>query len=148
MKENKPPYGEGAVIKLYKVERFFYIHKLKILALGIYYFIQLTFNCVIPPSVQIGRGTSVSHGVGIVIHPETIIGKNVRICQNVTFAQPGVVVGDNCLIGAGAVLLGPLVLGNDVKVGANTVVNVNIPSNCTVVGAKCRIITIEKSTNK
>lgn len=88
----------------------------------------------------IGNGTSIAHGVGIVIHHETIIGKNVKIFQNVTIGNPGVVVGDDCLLGAGAVLLGPLRLGNRTKVGANTVVNCDIPNECTVVGAKCRII--------
>lgn len=140
MNYDKPIYGEGAVIKLYKIERFLFTHHFNILSKLIYYLIQVVFNCVIPPNVRIGKGTSVAHGVGIVIHPDTVIGNGVRIFQNVTMANPGIVVGDGCLIGAGAVLIGPVTLGDNVKVGANTVVNIDVPSNSTVVGAKCRVI--------
>lgn len=133
-------YGEGVIMSFYRIERFFYTHKLKLLSKIVYYLIQIFFNCVIPPSVYIGKGTCIAHGVGIVIHHDTIIGSNSKIYQNVTIGNSGVVVGNECLLGAGAVILGPCKIGNGVKIGANTVVNKDINDNCTAVGAKCTII--------
>lgn len=133
-------YGQGIVMKLYRVERFFYTYKMKILAKIMYYLIQILFNCVIPPSVEIGKGTCIAHGVGIVIHHDTKIGERCKIYQNVTIGNPGVIVGNECLLGAGAVLLGPCKIGNHAKVGANTVVNYDVPEYCTAVGIKSKII--------
>ena len=137
-------HGEGMVMKFYRAERFFYTHKIRIISKIIYYLIQVLFNCVIPPSVVIGKGSCIAHGVGIVIHHEAIIGENTIIYQNVTLGNPGVVVENGCLLGAGAVLLGPCNIGNNVKVGANTVVNYDVPNNCTAVGVKSKIILHER----
>lgn len=137
-------YGEGMAMKFYRAERFFYTHKMRIIAKIIYYLIQILFNCVIPPSVSIGKGTCIAHGVGIVIHHEAVIGENTIIYQNVTMGNPGVIVGNGCLIGAGSVLLGPCKIGDNAKIGANTVVNYDVPDNCTAVGMKSKIIKHEK----
>lgn len=131
---------EGLILKFYKCERYLYNHRCRVLAKAVYFLIQLLFNCVIPPSVSFGGGCTVAHGVGIVIHHTAVIGNGVKIFQNVTIGQPGVVIGDNCLLGAGAVILGPCTIGNNVKIGANTVVNFDVPDNSTVVGVKGRII--------
>ena len=133
-------YGEGIVMKLYRMERFLFLHHLKFLAKLIYYIIQILFSCVIPPSVDIGKESSIAHGVGIVIHHNAVIGENVKIYQNVTIGNSGVIVGNDCLIGAGTVILGPCKIGNKVKIGANTVVNYDIPDNCTAVGVKCTVL--------
>ena len=133
-------YGEGIVMKFYRMERFLYTHKMRTIAKVVYYLIQVLFSCVIPPSVCIGKGTCIAHGVGIVIHHDTKIGENVKIYQNVTIGNPGVIVGNECLLGAGAVLLGPCIIGDYVKIGANAVVNYDVPDNCTAVGVKSRII--------
>lgn len=50
------------------------------------------------------------------------------------------VIGKNCLIGAGAVIIGGIRIGNDVKIGAGAVVNTDIPDHCTVVSQPARII--------
>ena len=132
---------EGFVVKLYRMERFLYTHHLRMLAKLLYYFIQLTFNCVIPPSVKIGCGLSIAHGVGIVIHHESVVGNGVKICQNVTLGGPGIVIENDCLLGAGCVVLCPCRIGTGCKIGANTVVNFNVPDNSTVVGCKGKILT-------
>lgn len=49
-------------------------------------------------------------------------------------------MGDNCVIGAGAVILGHITIGNDVFIGANAVVNRDIPDHCMAVGVPARII--------
>ena len=81
------------------------------------------------------------------------VGRNVRIGRNCTM-QPGVVfgnrteaeddrpvtVGDNCYFGLGAIILGPLVIGDNVTVGANSVVTKDIPDNAVVGGVPAKII--------
>lgn len=133
-------YGEGIVMKLYRKERFLFTHHLKLFSKIVYYVIQLFFSCVIPPSVSIGSGSCIAHGVGIVIHHDTVIGCNAKIYQNVTIGNPGVRIGDNCLIGSGAVILGPCCIGNNSKIGANAVVCSDVPDDCTVIGAKSTVI--------
>lgn len=71
------------------------------------------------------------------------IGDDAIILHNVTIghAKPGpVVIGDRFYAGTGAIIIGPLRIGNDVTVGANTVVTFDVPDGCTVVGQKARVI--------
>ncbi len=77
------------------------------------------------------------HGVHLSRH--AVIGENASIFQNVTITS-GVTVGDNCLIGAGANLVGKITIGNNVRIDAGTTVVESVPDNCTVVGAKARLI--------
>ncbi len=87
------------------------------------------------------------HGLnGIIVHMGAKIGYNNTIYQQVTigganFKRP--TLGDNVIIGAGAKILGGVHIGDNVKIGANTVVTKDVPSNCTVVGAPMRIINHE-----
>ena len=85
---------------------------------------------------------------GCHINRNAIIGKNCIIFQNVTIGirslddmeRRAPVIGDDCVIGAGACLLGGITIGDNVKIGANTVVLHDVPSNSTVVGVEGRII--------
>lgn len=84
---------------------------------------------------------TVSHGVYISRY--AVIGANCRIYQNVTIGEverKAPTVGDNCLIGAGAILVGGIRIGDNVKIGAGAVVHTDIPDNCTVVPPPARII--------
>ena len=95
-------------------------------------------------SVTVGEGTSFyHHGLGCVINGKTVIGRNCNVFQNVTIGSrwkdgecqgESPVIGDNVLIGAGAVILGDIKVGNNVRIGANAVVIKDVPDNCTVVG--------------
>lgn len=80
---------------------------------------------------------------GIFISRYAEIGKNCWIYQNVTIGEinkKAPVIGDNCLIGAGAILIGDIRIGNNVFIGAGAVVNSNVPDNCTVVSQPMRMI--------
>lgn len=89
------------------------------------------------------------HGLnGIVISDRAVVGKNVTILQQVTigvkeFGKGAPIIGDGCLIGAGAKVIGDIKIGNNVKIGANAVVLCDVPDNATVVGNPGRIITKE-----
>ena len=100
--------------------------------------------------IEIGDGSKFwHHGLGCVAWSGVHIGNNCKIFRNVTFGNKfgiqienpgGVHVGDNCVIGAGAVILGHITIGNDVSIGANAVVNRDIPDHCMAVGVPARII--------
>lgn len=87
------------------------------------------------------------HGLnGIIISPYAKIGSNITIFHQVTIADDAKdfhnapTIGDNVMIGAGAILIGKITIGNNVKIGAGAIVVENIPDNAVVVGGKARII--------
>lgn len=88
------------------------------------------------------------HLNGIIISHYAKIGENCTIFQQVTIAEgkekKAATIGNNCLIGAGAKIIGNVNIGNNVKIGANAVVVTDIPDNCTAVGVPARIIKHEK----
>jgi len=96
----------------------------------------------IHPGAKIAGGFFIDHGAGIVIGETAEIGQNCVMFHNVTLGGTGKhdgkrhpTIGDNVFIGTGAILLGPLTVGNNVRIGANTFLYmVDIPSNATVVG--------------
>ena len=107
----------------------------------------LLFNSVIPSASIIGVGTYCSHrGMAVVIHKNSKIGKNCVIGTSVVLGGGGKdkagapVLGDNVYIGTGAKILGNIKIGNNVTIGANSVVTKDIPDNCTVVGVPGRIL--------
>ena len=88
------------------------------------------------------------HGLhGIFVSRYATIGENCWIYQNVTIGEvngKAPVIGDNCLIGAGAVIIGDIRIGNHVKIGAGTVVNADVPDNSTVVSQPMRVLEREQ----
>jgi serine O-acetyltransferase len=95
----------------------------------------------IHPAAQIGRGLFMDHGSGIVIGETAEVGDDVTMYQGVTLGGTGFArgkrhptVGNEVMIGAGSKLLGPIVIGDRSKVGANSVVIHDVPANSTVVG--------------
>lgn len=103
----------------------------------------------------LGRGAKFNsvpnfpHGLyGIIISGEAVLGKNCTIFHQVTIGTNGKGVpkiGDNVTIGTGAKILGPITIGNNVKIGANAVVTQDIPDNCIVVCERPKIILKEKN---
>jgi serine O-acetyltransferase len=93
------------------------------------------------PAAKIGRGLFIDHGAGVVIGETAEVGDDVTMYQGVTLGGTGFArgkrhptVGDKVMIGAGSKLLGPIEIGERSKIGANSVVIHDVPSNSTVVG--------------
>ena len=100
----------------------------------------------IHPGATIGKGLVIDHGTGVVIGETTEIGDNCTLYQGVTLGGTGKDVGkrhptlgDNVLVGAGAKVLGPIVIDSNSKIAANAVVLKDIPQNSTAVGIPARI---------
>lgn len=136
--------GEGIAIKLYRIENWCFRHHLEPLAKVVFRFMQIALGCTIPYSCDIEGGVKIAHFHGIVFVHKLHIGAGTIIYQNVTLGgykgQYGPTIGRNCVIGAGAVILGELKIGDNVRVGANAVVLKDIPSNATVVGVPAQIV--------
>lgn len=135
---------ESIAIKFYRISRWFYFHKMKLLAHIIYHLMQITLGCTIPYSAELEEGVIIAHFHGIVIHQDSKIGEKTIIYQNVCIGgrngKTGAIIGKNCLLGAGCCILGDIKIGNNVKVGANAVVLEDIPDNCTVIGVPAKIV--------
>lgn len=104
-------------------------------------------NVDIHPGATIGKRFFIDHGAGVVIGETAEIGNDVTMYHGVTLGgttwnkeKRHPTLGNNVLIGAGAKILGAIILGDNVRVGANSVVIKDVPPCCTVIGIPGRII--------
>lgn len=103
----------------------------------------------------IGKNLFIDHGMGVVIGETAEIGDNVTIYHGVTLGGTGKdkgkrhpTVEDNVMIGAGAKILGPIIVGKNSKIGANSVVLKEVPPRSTVVGIPGRIASRKENSDK
>jgi serine O-acetyltransferase len=102
----------------------------------------------IHPGAKIGRGFFCDHGSGVVIGETVEIGENCVMFHGVTLGGTGKhvgkrhpTVGNDVFLGTHATILGPVVIGDGVKVGAEAVIiNRDVPAGCSVVGAPAYIV--------
>lgn len=123
--------------KFFNVFRLFYIKRCDA-------FNNATLGTHIGCGAQFDSVPNFPHGLyGIVVSHNAKIGKNATIFHQVTIGEGNggaPTIGDNCVIGAGAKIIGKVTIGNNVKIGANCVVVDDVPDNATVVMEKPRII--------
>ena len=111
-------------------------------------FARFVTGVEIHPGARIGRAFFIDHGSGVVIGETAEIGDHCVIFHNVTLGGTGKhrgkrhpTVGDNVLIGTGATLLGPITIGANARVGANSFIHMHdVPPGCTAVGTPARLI--------
>lgn len=121
-------------------------HHLRPLAKVYEMWIYLIHNSFIPADCEIGEGTTFGYkGIGVVVHKRAKIGKNCTIAQNVTIGGRSghyevPVIGDDCSIGAGAKLLGPIRIGNGVTIGANAVMMKDAPDGTVWGGGPAKML--------
>ncbi|MBO4797273.1 MAG: serine O-acetyltransferase [Candidatus Methanomethylophilaceae archaeon] len=107
---------------------------------------QLT-GCDIHPGAQIGKRLFVDHATGVVVGETAIIGDDVSLYQGVTLGGVSTskgkrhpTLGNNIVVGCNASVLGDIRIGNNVRIGAGSVVVKDVPDDCTVVGIPGRIV--------
>ena len=145
-------YPSFHVMFFYKIGNILWRYNLKFLARLIMHFARIFTGIEIHPAAKIGSNFFMDHGLGIVIGETTEIGENVTIYQGVTLGgiMPSVesdlqrnqkrhpTVGNNVIIGSGAQILGAINIGDDARIGANSVVSRDVPANVTVAGVPAR----------
>lgn len=138
--------GLHAVL-LHRVAHFFWRAHLPLLPRFISHLSRFLTGIEIHPGAVIGHGFFIDHGMGVVIGETTEIGNNVTLYQGVTLGGTGTVpgkrhptLGHDVIVGAGAKVLGAIVVGDNVRIGANSVVLKSIPAHNTVVGIPGRVI--------
>lgn len=102
----------------------------------------------IHPAAKIGSSFFIDHGIGVVIGETAEIGDNCIMFHNVTLGGTGKHRGkrhptlqDNVLVGTGATLLGPITIGRNAKVGANSFIRMHdVPPDCTAAGTPARLV--------
>lgn len=128
--------------------------KIYLIARIISQFSRFLTGIEIHPAAKIGKNLFIDHGMGVVIGETSEISDNVTIYHGVTLGgispaenskeQVNVkrhpTIKDNCIIGSGAQILGPVVLEKNARIGANTVILKNVPENGTMIGNPARNI--------
>lgn len=101
----------------------------------------------IHPGAQIGRRLFIDHAMGVVIGETTTVGDDCTLYQGVTLGGTGneegkrhPTLGNNVVVGTGAKVLGNIEIGDNVRIGGNSVVVKSVPANCTVVGIPGRVV--------
>ena len=101
----------------------------------------------IHPTAEIGPGFFIDHGMGVVIGETTQIGENCTLYQGVTLGGTGKeggkrhpTIGNNVIVSVGAKVLGAIEIGDEVKIGAGSVVLTSVPAHSTVVGVPGRVV--------
>lgn len=141
------------VLLFYRMGHFFYTHKLFFLARLISQIARFLTGIEIHPGAKIGRRLFIDHGMGIVIGETATIGNDCTIYHGVTLGGTGKDknkrhpdLGNDVMVGCGAKILGPIKIGNHVKIGANAVVTKPVEDNVTVIGIPARQKTLQNVT--
>ena len=141
-------YPGVKAIFFHKISNFFAIAKFDLIARVISQFSRFLTGIEIHPKAKIGRNLFIDHGMGVVIGETSEIGDNVTIYHMVTLGgiSPSInsddqrhtkrhpTLMDNVVIGSGAQILGPIVIGKNSKIGANAVVTKDVPENAVMIG--------------
>lgn len=119
---------------------------LRVLARMAFVFVRNVYGIELPNHVKVGRRFHIAHQGGIVIHPNTVFGDDCVVRQNVTigagggrpWAEDHPTFGNRVKIGAGAVVIGAIHVGDDVRIGPNAVVTTSVPAGSMVVSPLSR----------
>ncbi len=132
---------------LHRMAHYFWKRGLLLFARWLSHWNRFITGIEIHPGAQIGEGLFIDHGMGVVIGETTQIGKNCTIYQGVTLGGVSLKkekrhpsLEDNVVVGVGARVLGPHVIGAGSRIGASSVVISDVPPGCTVVGVPARIV--------
>ena len=141
-------YPGVKAVFFHRIANFFSIAKFDLVARMISQFSRFLTGIEIHPKANIGKNLFIDHGMGVVIGETSEIGDNVTIYHMATLGgiSPSIdsnnqrnvkrhpTLKDNVVVGSGAQVLGPVVVGKNAKIGANAVVTKDVPENAVMVG--------------
>ena len=141
-------YPGVKAVFFHRLANFFSVAKFDLVARIISQFSRFLTGIEIHPGAKIGKNLFIDHGMGVVIGETSEIGNNVTIYHMVTLGgiSPSInsndqrhikrhpTLKDNVVVGSGAQILGPVVVGKNSKIGANAVVTKDVPENAVMIG--------------
>lgn len=140
-------------IFFYRISRWLYLKKIPLLPKIIQLMVFVIYNCKVPYKCSIGKGSFlVVKGIGVCIHDNAIIGDGCRIGIGCKIVGKGPFkevarIGNNVFIGPGAVIVGPVIIEDNVIIGANSVVTKSVPKGAIVGGIPAKILGDSASLN-
>ena len=150
-------YPGVKAVFFHQISNFFYKAGFDLIARIISQTIRFFTGIEIHPGAKIGRNLFIDHGMGVVIGETSEIGDNVTIYHAVTLggSSPSIdserqrhekrhpTIGNDVVIGSGAQIIGPIKIGNNVRIAANAVVVKDVPENATMVGIPAKAVKLE-----
>ncbi len=140
-------YSGLHAVRSHRWAHWLYQHHLPFCARAVSQLTKFTTGIEIHPGAQLGSGVFIDHGSGVVIGETAVVGDHCVIYQGATLGGTGKetgkrhpTLGKNVMVGCGARVLGPITIGDNVKIAANAVVLSDLPANSTAVGVPARIV--------
>lgn len=131
----------------HRINHWLWTHNLRLVARWLSQWARFFTAIEIHPGAQIGHRLFIDHGMGVVIGETSIVGDDVTLYQGVTLGGTGKekgkrhpTIGNGVVVGTGAKVLGNIVVGDNCRVGAGSVVLRSIPENSTIVGVPGHIV--------
>ncbi|MFC1599350.1 serine O-acetyltransferase [Candidatus Omnitrophota bacterium] len=131
----------------HRITRWLWLRKLTTLARVLSQIAKFFTNIEVHPGAKIGRRFFIDHGSGVVIGETAEIGEDVLMYQGVVLGGTSLeknkrhpTIGNRVVLGAGAILLGPITVSDGARVGAGSVVIKDVPANSTVIGVPGRVV--------
>ena len=155
-------YPGVKAVFFHQIAHFFCVAKFDLFARIISQFSRFLTGIEIHPKAKIGKNLFIDHGMGVVIGETSEIGDNVTIYHMVTLGgiSPSIdssnqrdvkrhpTLKNNVVVGSGAQVLGPVIVGENAKIGANAVILKDVPKNGTMVGNPARNINKDNKIDK
>ena len=150
-------YPGVKAVFFHRIANFFSTAKFHLIARIISQFSRFLTGIEIHPNAKIGKNLFIDHGMGVVIGETSEIGDNVTIYHAVTLggSSPSIdserqrhekrhpTIGDDVVIGSGAQIIGPVIVGKHARIAANAVVVKDVPENATMVGVPAKAVKLE-----
>ena len=154
-------YPGVKAVFFHRIANFFNVAKFDLIARIISQFSRFLTGIEIHPGAKIGKNLFIDHGMGVVIGETSIIGDNVTIYHAVTLGgiSPSIdsdtqrnekrhpTIGNDVVVGSGAQIIGPVVVGNCARIAANAVVVNDVAENTTMVGVPAKAIRVGNKGN-
>jgi serine O-acetyltransferase len=140
-------YPGVQAIWLHRAAHWLWQHNRLFLGRLVSHFSRWLTGVEIHPAARIGRRVFIDHGMGVVIGETAKVGDDVLMYSGVVLGSASLeafkrhpTVGNNVMIGAGAIVLGPITVGDNARIGAGAVVVRPVPAGATVVGLAAHVV--------